>query len=294
MLDWNDLRHFLALSRAGSLAGAARILGVEHSTVGRRLASLESALGTKLFTRTSEGLLLTEVGRDILAHVERMEQGALAVERRASGEDKRLEGIVRLTTSEGFTGFLVKRFTELRARHPDLLVEVLSGNESLDLARREADLAVRLVKTVQPDLICKRITGCGWSLYAAESYVARAGVPKSATDLSGHEIVGFDETMSGVPGAKWLEAHGQGARFVIRGNSIVSVLNATLVGMGIGALPCFLGSAEPTLRRITSTVIGTRDVSLVYHPDMARVARVRAVMDFVVEVIQRDAALLAG
>ena len=293
-LDWNDLRYFLAVCRAGTLAGAARNLRVRHSTVGRRLDALEASLAVTLFTRTPEGFVLTEAGAEILPLAEDAERAVVAVERRVGGGDKRIEGVVRLTTSEAFSGFLVRRLAVLHESHPGLMVEILSGNRSLDLARGEADLALRIAATSQPDLVCKRIGDAGWSVYAAASYLQRRGTPPSLDDLSGHQVVGFDDTMANVPGALWLNSHAGGAEVVLRGNSIISVLNATIVGMGLSVLPCFLADAEPGLRRLTPEVVGTRELWLVFHPDVARIARVRAVIDFVTEAIGREAATLRG
>jgi DNA-binding transcriptional LysR family regulator len=294
VIDWNDLRYLLAVRRAGTLGAAARSLGVEHTTVGRRLAALESALGAKLVVRGPDGVTLTDAGENVLPLVEEMERAALAIEARASGQDERMEGSVRVTTSEGFTGFLVKRLVPLRDLHPKLVVEVLSGNAALDLARREADFAVRMVKTTAPDLVERKIGSVGWGLYAAEAYVARKGPLASTTDLRGHDVVGYGDALANVPGAKFLSEHGEGTNVVMRGNSIVSVLNAVSVGMGLGAVPCFLAANEPTLRRLTPDVLAERDVWLVYHPEVAKIARVRAVLDFVIEAIKTDRELLRG
>ncbi|HEV8247017.1 MAG TPA: LysR family transcriptional regulator, partial [Polyangiaceae bacterium] len=279
-MDWNDFRYFLALKSERTLAAAARDLGVEHSTVSRRLAALEEALKARLFTRTPEGFVLTQAGKDIAGLTEDLQRTISSIERKVRGGDEVIEGTVRITTSEGFTAFLIKRLAALRERYPGLVAEVLSGNESLDLLRGQADVAVRFKRTTQPDLLCKKIGTTGWSLYAAESYLARSGAPASSRDLAGHDLVGFDEAMSGTPGAQWLSQHGQGANVVLRGNSILSVLNATLVGMGVAALPCFMADAEGSLRRISNEVIGAREICLVVHPDMAGMARVRAVLDF--------------
>jgi len=293
-VDWGDLRFFLAAARATSLGGAARALGVEHTTVSRRLAALEETLGAKLFVRTPEGLSLTAAGHEVLPMAEEVERATQAISRAAFARDQRIEGTVRVTTSEAFSGFLVKQFAELRDRHPGLLIEVLMANHPLDLSRGEADLAIRIMKTTQRDLMVKKIMDAGWSMYAAEGYVARRGVPASPDSLAGHDVVGYDDAMSGVPGAQWLNAHAAGANLVLRGNSLISVFNAVIAGFGISVVPCFLADVEPTLRRLTPNVLGSREVTLVVHPDMAKVARVRAVIDFLTEVACRERTRFAG
>ena len=292
--DWNDFRYFLAIARAGSLAGAARELGVEHTTVGRRLSALEAELGARLFLRGADGLVATKAGRDILPLTEEIAARFEAIDRRVSGDDGRIDGTVRFAISEAMSGYFVKQFAGLRERHRDLVVQISSGNQASDLLRGEADLAVRAREVTEPDLVARKVACAGWSLYAATDYVARKGTPPSPEDLRGHDLIGFDDSLSGTPGGLWLKTHAQGTNVVMRGNSIVAAINATICGMGVGALPCFLAESEPVLRRLTPRVIGTRDIFLVVHPDLARVARVRAVMDFVVELLARDGALWSG
>ena len=293
-LDWNDLRFFLAVCRVGTLAGAARELNVRHSTVGRRIEALEQALGVSLFTRTPDGFVLTPAGVEMRPLAEEAERATAAIERRIAGGDKRIDGTVRVTASEAFSGFLVHQLAALRERHPGLMVDVLSGNRSFDLMRGEADLAVRFSETTQVDLLSKRIGTAGWSVYAATSYIARRGKPTSLDDLSGHDVIGFDEAMSQVAPALWLGRHAGGATIVLRGNSIVAVLNAAIVGMGIAVLPCFLAANESNLSRLTDEIISAAEIWLVYHPDVAKIARVRTVLDFLTEAISREAALLGG
>jgi DNA-binding transcriptional LysR family regulator len=292
--DWNDFRYFLAIARAGSLAGAARELGVEHTTVGRRLSALEAELGARLFLRGPDGLIATEAGRGILPLAQEIAERFDAIDRRVSGGDDRIEGTVRLSISEAISGYFVKHFTSLRERHPGLMVQIASGNQAADLMRGEADLALRAREVTEPDLLARKVACVGWSLYAASDYVARKGTPPTPEDLRGHDVIGFDDSLSNTPGGLWLHAHAQGANVVMRGNSIVAAINAAICGMGISAVPCLLGEGQPLLRRLTPRVVGVRDVFLVVHPDLARVARVRAVMDFVVELFTRDAALWSG
>jgi DNA-binding transcriptional LysR family regulator len=294
VLDWNDLRYFLAIARAGTLAGAARDLKVEHTTVGRRLSALESALGTKLFTRAPGGLTLTRAGSEILSIAEEIAVRAQAIERRVAGEDDRIAGTVRVTTSEAVSGYLVKQCAELRERHPALMVEILSGNRAFDLLRGEADIAVRVRPDTEPDLIVRKVARAVWSMYASAAYVSRKHVPRAPGDLAGHDVIGFDQSLGAVPGALWLQDHATGAQIVMRANSIVAASNAAIVGMGIAVLPCFIADAEPALQRLTPLALGERDIYLVVHPDLARIARIRAVMEFIIERFKRDALLWTG
>jgi len=288
VLNWDDLRYFLAVARARTLAQAARDLKVEHTTVGRRLKALEVALGAQLFTRGPDGYMLSPAGEAILPLVSNIGDQVDSVERNASGRDSRAEGLVRLTTSESFSEYFVRQLAKLKERHPDLIVEILSGNRAFDLMRGEADLAFRIRPDSSPDLIVRKVARFSWALYASFEFLARKGVA-DFDDLSAWDVIGYDSSLAAVPGALWLAEHATGAHVVMRANSIIAAKNATLAGMGIGALPCFLAEDEPTLSRISQASIGARDGFLVVHPDLAKVARVRAVMDFIIETISLDA-----
>lgn len=294
--DWNDFRYFLAIAKAGTFAGAARELRVEHTTVARRLSALETALATKLFVRGPDGLTLTGAGRDVVPLAEEIAARAQAIERRVSGEDSRVEGTVRLSVSEALSAYLVRKSAPLRERHPALQVEVQVGNHASDLLRGEADLAIRARPVTEPELVARKLVVAGWSMYASADYLARRGTPPDPESLCGHDLIAFDDSMAGTPGGLWFAAHGQACKVAMRGNSVIAALNAAICGMGLAVIPCFLaeGEAGAQLRRLTPRVLGARDIHLVVHPDLSRVARVRAVMDFVVDLFERDAALWTG
>jgi DNA-binding transcriptional LysR family regulator len=294
VFDWNDLRYLLAIARTGTLTSAARELGVEHTTVGRRIAALESALGTRLFTRGPSGFVATSAAQEILPLAEEIATRIESIERRVSGEDTRVEGVVRVTTSEALSGYLVKHFVTLRERHPQLVVEILMGNRAFDLMRGEADLAVRVREVVEPGLVVRKVAVAGWSMYAAAAYIERKGSPPAPEALAGHDLIGFDKSMGAVPGALWLDEHAAGAQVVMRGNSIVAAMNAAILGLGIAVLPCFMADPESALQRVTPRVLGGRDVFLVVHPDLTKVAKVRTVMDFIIQTYERDARLWSG
>ena len=293
-VNWDDLRILIAAAKSGSLAAAARELGVKHTTVGRRLDALEEALGARLFLRDRTGLSLTGSGAEVVRQAAEIAQLVAIIERTASGPDGGVSGTVRLTTSESFTGFLVRRLARLRARYPELVVEVLTTNARVDLLSRKADLALRFMPTSEPDLMQRRVGEMGWALYASQQYLTEHGRPQTATELAGHQVVGYDAPMSGVPGAVWLAEHASDAQTVLRADSLVAVLNATAMGMGVSVLPCFLASVDATLVRLTPEVLGTRVAWLVAHPDVARIPRVRAVIDFVVGMMAEEAPLLSG
>jgi DNA-binding transcriptional LysR family regulator len=293
VLDWNDVQYFLAIHRAQTLLGASRELKVEHSTVGRRLAAMERALKAKLFVRTPSGFRPTPIGSALLPLAEQAETAMLQIERVAIGDDDRAEGTVKVTTSEAFARTLGRWLADLKTQHPQITVELLAGNRNLDLSRREADLAVRFSPTSDGKLVCRRVASLAWAPYASRSYVdARGGLPTNES-LARHDIIAFDDSLGEVPGSRWLAEHGKGARIVLRSGSIPAACDAAVAGLGIAVIPCFLGAAQPDLVRIGPPV-GTRAGYLVVHPDLARVARIRVVIAFLVERFSAAGSLFSG
>lgn len=287
-MDWNDLRYFLAACRHGSLAGAARELGCEYTTVGRRIAALETALGSTLFVRTPDGLTLTPSGEQLVPLAEQIERAAGEITLRAAGHDQRAEGIVRLTCAEGFSAYIVQQLPELRAQHPGLVVEILDDIRPLDLARNEADFAIRLMPSTQRELMTRSLCEMKWRMFASESYVTRRGRPSPIDQLRGHDVIGFDDRLANVPGAVWLAEHAREATIVLRGNSLHAILDAAATGIGLAVLPHYLATRDGRLQLIAPDVLGTRTLSLVVHADLQKVARVRITMDFFAAAIRRD------
>jgi DNA-binding transcriptional LysR family regulator len=198
-----------------------------------------------------------------------------------------------LTIPEAAAGYFMRRLDELRERHPELLIVILSDNRALDLRRGEADVAVRLRGVTDPDLVIRRAGTAGWSLYASAEYIARKGPMASATDFRGHDVLAFESSLSEIEGSQWLRAHGADAKIVLRGNSVAAVASAALAGLGLAPLPCFVAE-DCGLVRLRPELIGAREIIIAVHPDLTRVARVRAVMDYLVELFERDAALWSG
>jgi len=286
--EWSDYRFFLAIARTGSLSAAARALGVDQSTVGRRLAALEHAVGARLFDRTPEGYVATADGDSVRAEVEALERGFLAVERRLAGGDARLDGIVRVATTQTFASvFLIPKLAALRARHPDLAIELVASNQPVDLARREADLAVRIgAAPKQPNLVVRRLGVARFAQYAAASYLASRGTPRSGTGLRGHDVVGYGGDLATAPLGRMLDEHAAHARVVFRANTIEAVHAAVASGLGIGVLPSFF-ETERRLKRVGAAALGSSPVWSVVHADLVRNARVRAVQRFIADVVER-------
>lgn len=293
-MNWDDLRFFLAACREGSSSAAARRLKVRHSTVGRRLSALEGDLGVRLFVRTGTGFATTEAGLAILAAAEEMERRALDIAQLAQSLRHGIEGKVRVTMSEAFAGYLFGKLPPLRDAHPLLQVDIVAGNRTFDLQKGEADVAVRMVPTEQPDLVSRVLGEASGSLYASRTYLQSAGRPPTPGDLAGHQVVGFDDSLAGSPGAMWLAANAAGATVALVGNSVGMVVQAADSGAGIAMIPCFLATARPNLVRLFDDLAEKRKIWLVFRRDVGEIARVRAVIDFISETIRADRALFIG
>ena len=289
-LDWDDLRYFLEAARAKTLAGAARSLGIEHTTIGRRLAALERALGAPLVLRGPDGLTLTPVGQRILPIAEQIERAVASLR-----DAVRSDGVrVRLAVPSGFARAFLSGVAALREAHPELVLEIVSGARPVELQGSEADLAVRSGPIEDGELIARPLCTSGWSLYAAPTYLSRRGAPENVDDLSGHELIGYHPSLAHMPAARWLEERAQGATIVLRSREMTDMLAAVQSGVGLALLPCVLADDEAGLRRLTPRVLATRALSLVYRREMRLSDSIRAVIDFVFEVVAAHATRIEG
>jgi DNA-binding transcriptional LysR family regulator len=290
VLDWDDLRFFLRAAQAGTLAAAARAMGVDHSTVGRRLTSLERVLGAPVVIRAPDGLHLTPLGESLVPLAEQVERAVANVQGRASQQPAR----VRLAMPTGFTKLFSANLARLRASYPQLTLELSSGSRQVDLEKGEADLAIRSGPVLEQGLVARPIGESGWSLYASNRYLSRHPPPADVDDLRGHELIGYDLTLSAVPAAKWVEQRLRHATLALRSREMTDMLAAALSGVGLAALPCIVADGEPGLVRVTPTVLATRTLSLVYPTEARLSPPVQAVIAFVVEVMQEHAHMIAG
>lgn len=288
MLDWDDLRYFLAVAHEGTLARAAVSLGINATTVGRRLAALEERVGARLLDRTPSGFVLTSAGRDLLPHAERMQAEALSLEREVLGRDQQTSGLVRVTATEMLaTRFITPHLSKLQARFPAITLELECTNRNVSLARREADIALRLSRPHEENIVTRRLAPIPLALYATEEYFARLGRPADPErSLRGHEVAMFAPTRAFRLENSWFEARLDGARIALRSDSVSSIFAATLAGIGIGLLPRAVADRDPRMVRLeTSTSPEPRVIWQAVHEDLQRSARVRAVLDFLAEVL---------
>lgn len=279
-LNWDDVRLFLALHRARSLSAAAKPLGITQPTCGRRLAALEKALGVRLFDRTPTGLLITEAGGELLEAAQKMELSAEAMALRASGRERKLEGLVKIACNDFFACTeLVNYLAQLRVRYPAICTELVVSNVETDLLKREADMAIRFrpegFSPTPEKLVVKRLSDGPLLLYGAEPYLARRGAPADPSDLTGHDVIVFSARH---PAVAWCERAFRNARPVLTAPSMQVAAAAISAGIGLGVLPLRAEKQFPLLRPLSSEVArGT--AWLVLHPELRRVPRIRALAD---------------
>ena len=280
-LDWDDLRYFLAIARRHSLSAAARELRVTQSTMGRRLDGLESRLGVKLLKRTPNGYVLTSAGKRVLVNTERMEIEALSLERKVGGCDVRLDGNVRVTTVETLGATILTRLlAEFQRRLPGISLELVMDNRTLSLSKRDADIAVRLARPQQQDLIVKKVGNVAFALYASKAYLKQHGAPDFVAGCEGHSVIALHDEIPSFPDAQWLAKLTSKAKIVLSSNSRYSHLEAAVEGAGMACLPRYLADRHKTLVRLkTPGGAPLREIWLAVHKDTRQTARVRAVFD---------------
>ena len=291
--QWDDVRCFLAVARTGSLSGAARALGVGHVTVGRRITLLEKRLGVTLMNRTPDGFATTPAGEAILRQCAAMESAAMDLERVVAGHDSLVTGSVRVTTTETLAYQLVApAVAALHATHAELRVDLITGVRSLDIARREADLAVRFARPSASDLVCRKLGEVGFSLYASKRYLASAGIPKRGQGLADFDLI----TFTGAPAATspfFMGEALEGARIVFRCDNPLIQVRAAASNVGIVEAACFLGDSSPGLVRVWPREAPARRVVwLIVHQDMRRAARINAVSSVIIEAFRRQRRIL--
>jgi DNA-binding transcriptional LysR family regulator len=283
-MNWDDARVFLAVCRESTLRGAARVLGVDQATVGRRINALEKSLNATLFLRTREGYALTAVGEAALLSVANMERSALDLQRQVQGLDDRLTGTVRVTTTDSLAiDFLIPAIARLHDKHPDVRVQLDASTQILSLAKREADIAVRNTRPDNPDLIARRIARWPVGLFASQGYIDRHGAPEPGSLFEGHDLVAYQPYLQGQKDLTLVsEPLGRG-RIVAALSSSLLVRRSIAAGIGIGEIPVHTGEMDGLVRLWPQR---TRplpyDVWLVTHADLRHTARVRAVIDEIV------------
>lgn len=285
-IGWELYRSFLGVLKEGSLSGAARLLGITQPTVGRHIAALETALGVVLFTRSPQGLLPTAVAHTLRAHAETMERTAAALERAASSQGDEVRGVVRVSASEVMgVEVLPPIIAQLRRQHPHLRVELVLTNRLSDLLQLETDIAVRMVRPSQEQLLARRIGLIEVGLHARDDYLQQHGTPLHMQDLVGHSVIGFDQENAFI---RSLAIKGfERSAFAISSDSDLAQLAMIRAGAGIGGCQVQLAKQNPRLQRVLPQAFAfNMDTWVTMHGDLRHSPRCRVMFDALVAGLQ--------
>jgi DNA-binding transcriptional LysR family regulator len=274
MINWDDLKYLQRLAETGSLSGAARLLQVEHATVGRRIAALEAAVGARLVDRRGGRYALTDAGQKAVTEAQRMEQSALAVERIALVSESAAPIEITVTTPPTIASeLIVPRLPGFIAEHPGIRLRLMPQSRNLSMTRGEADIALRLARPDAPTLTVRRLGRLVYGLYSA---------PKLGEVT---QFVGLEEDMAELPQQVWLERIAAGRPIVFRSNDLILQCAAVRAGMGVAALPVFLGESSGLRRVLADQQIG-RDLWMTYHEDLRSSPPIAIVTQFLIESLR--------
>ncbi|MBI1400070.1 LysR family transcriptional regulator [Hyphomonas sp.] len=284
-LDWALLQSFAAVGEHGSLSAAARATGTSQPTMSRHVSDLETRIGARLFERTSTGIELTPAGARLMAHAREMSSAAERLSLTAAGQDDRLAGSVRITASNIVATYVLPDIlTALRIAEPDIEIELVSSDRSENLLRREADIAVRMYRPEQPDVIAKKLGDLPIGMFAARSYIDRRGMPQTIEDILGHDVVGYDRSTLVIDGFARGGLKVDREFFAFRSDDQVVCWQMVVAGYGIGFNQVSIGEADPRVVRIPlAGELGSLPVWLVAHAELKATPRIRRVYDFLAE-----------
>jgi DNA-binding transcriptional LysR family regulator len=291
-VDWNDLRYFLAVARSGSTLAAGKTLRVSQTTVARRIAALEGALGLPLFERRQAGYALTPAGEAMLGHAEQVEASTSRFSEAAAARARDLSGTVRITSEDIYTqGLISPLLRDLHDRYPEIMIELDTGQTVRDLGAGEADIALRSSSEDQPaGLVGRRICIDDWTLYCSRDYAERHGVPKNVRELKRHAIVGGGGGNLWRHYQAWLRSLGLEDQVAMHHATSTGLLSAVRSGFGIAVLPCIVADGDPDLIRcIAPREDHGRVLWLLTHERVRHSPAVRAVIDFMYERLSRHA-----
>lgn len=290
--DWNDYRAFLSVARAGQMARAARTMGVDATTIGRRLRRLEQRLDVTLFEQTREGQMITPAGEKLLAAVERMAEAAAAVEPSSDGQS--LSGSVRISVSEGFGNWIAARHLgALAEAHPRLTLDLVASSGFLSPSRHEADIAVLLSRPRAGPLMARKLSDYALCLYASADYLAAAPSIHTPENLrEGHRLIGYIPDLIYTPELDYLSEIALDLVANLRSSSILAQHRLIAAGTGIGVLPCFIGENDRTLVPVLPHHAILRSFWLVTHKDTHKLARIQAVTAWLIDMVRRERSAL--
>ena len=290
-MPWDDLRVFLAIARAGSLAGAARSLAVNHSTVFRRINAFEESLGVRLFDRMGTGYALTVAGEEMRASAERVEREIDRLDRRITGQDLRLEGTLVVTTTDTIAQYiLMPHLANFRTAYPGIQLELIIENANVNMSKRQADVAVRPTRTPPETLVGRRISNLAFAAYASTTYMQGR-----TANLAELDWVRLDDSLLHLAADQWFRRTLSNAKSALTTNSVLGLLLGCEADLGATVIPCFMADTNHKLQRIVPPIDDAASILwLLTHEDLRHTARVRPFMDFMADALKADIDLLEG
>jgi len=288
-VNWDDVRIFLAVARAGQILGAARRLELNHATVSRRIATLENALGAKLFRRLTTGSELTPAGERFLEIAERMEADMIAARTELAGGDEAISGTVRIGAPDGFgVAFLASRLGSLTAQHPDLRIQLVPVPRSFSLSRREADIAITTERPTEGRLVAQKLVDYSLGLYAARSYVEAHGLPDTPAGLKAHRLVGYVPDLVFSPSLDYAREFSADWDATFSISSALGQVEAVRSGAGIGILHAFIAREDANLIPVEAVKPIRRAYWLVYHESVRSLSRIQAAASFITQAVEQE------
>ncbi len=289
MIDWDDLKYFLVMAEEGSLTGAANRLHISQPTLSRRLTALEHSTGIDLFTRTRSGLELTAAGEGIIHSVKHMQDDVHAIERIITGQDDSLKGRIAISTAENIgSSWLVDQLRPFHDQYPSIEIEIKIDNSVSDLLRREADIALRMFRPEQNDLIARKTVTMNYGFYASKDYVAKHGLPKSKAELKTHNLVLPHEDILQMVKRTHKDTDITGAKAAFRSNSLSALEAAIRAGYGIGTT-CHITASQcdDLVPVLPDYSVYSADIWLVTHSELRRSARLRLIYDYLADMLMK-------
>jgi DNA-binding transcriptional LysR family regulator len=285
IMDWTLVRSFLTTAETGSLSAAARRLGLTQPTLGRHIQELEQSLGVVLFIRSQRGLEPTSSGEELIETARAMREAAEAFERQATGRAEAVAGSVRITASEMVATFLLPDILlPIRLAHPEIQFEIEATNAIGNLTRRDADIAIRMVRPTQPDLIARRVNTMAVGLFGATSYLDRRGRPRSAADLASHDLIGLDRNDTIIRGFAAGGLPVERSRFVLRSDDQIVGWSMMQAGLGLAFGPSYLRSLSPGIEQLELSLrVPALEMWLASHREVTTSRRMRLVVDGLAE-----------
>lgn len=284
-LNWDDMRYFLALCRQGSATGAAKVLGVNHTTVTRRISALEKDIGTRLFSVSRSGHEMSQAAENLYSHALKMEEISHAIDREVFGQDAELRGPLKITVSHDVAERLLIPFLpDFKDAYPCIDLDILTSTGLVDLAAREADIALRLTAKPPDYLVGRQVLPMRHGVYGSSNYI------KSLSEKTKLVLFRGDPERP-----EWVQQHFPDSEIAMRVDDVSTMAAAVVSSMGLARMPCYVGDAEPSILRLNLTLTpSTWGIWILSHVDLKSSARVRVAREFLIDVIEKQRTLVLG